>query len=171
MTDAVKEQLIRTAFKYNWLAVDIAVGFFIFAFAFITESTLPKYFKRYLLICVTLISLFVISWVFFGNVYLGALIFRVCLVVLFLLMIKALSSKCSKIDEQLEFVTIKINSDGDVVAAWNKLQKISVEELTPWQKEKYDKHRSYLQKRLDNMNDTERRSGHSCDKQEEDNFE
>ena len=49
-----------------------------------------------------------------------------------------------KNDKQLKYVIKNTESDGNIIKAWERLQKIKTINLTPWQKRQYDKRRLYF---------------------------
>ena len=172
MTDIVKEYLIRFAFGDNWPIAAIIFILSAFILGFIYKHSLPKYFKGCLYVGIVTATAFAESYFFLWSKYsdeykcipLSANAFRVILAAILTISVTILFTKYRKIDHQLKLVMKNTKSGGDKISAWNELQKISVDKLTPWQKKKYDKHRLYLRVYLGNMAGAEQ----ECEKYKDD---
>ena len=159
MTDTVIEHLIRSAFGDNWLIAAIILIFSVSILGFIYKHYLPKCFKGCLFVGIVTATAFAESYFFLWSKYsdeykcipLSANAFRVILAAILTISVTILFTKYRKIDHQLKLVMKNTKSGGDKISAWNELQKISVDRLTPCQKKKYDKHRLYLRVYLGNM--------------------
>ena len=170
MTDIVKEYLIRFAFGDNWHIAAIIFILSAFILGFIYKHSLPKYFKGCLYVGIVTATAFAESYFFLWGKYsdksipLTAEIFRAILAAILPLSVAILFTKYRNIGHQLKLVMKNTKSGGDKISAWNELQKISVDKLTPWKKKKYDKHRLYLRVYLGNMAGAEQ----ECEKYKDD---
>lgn len=185
MMDTVKEYFIKSVFGNNWPIAAIILIFSVSFLRFIYKCSLPKYFKFCVLTSIVAVTAFAesyfFSWDKYGNQYsdrysfaairllaLPCTTIRIVLLIILSLSLAILFPRYRKIDRQLGLAIKDAKSDGDKtgnnITAWNELQKISVEKLTPWQKKKYDKHRLYLRVDLGNMAGAEL----ECEKYKED---
>ena len=155
MNNRVTEEIIKITFGDNWLIAAFVFVVAVSAIRFIRKNNLPKYFRKCLIVCVCAIAALIDSKFFQWNEYLGALrirkVFPLPLLTVIVVTIAIFIYSYMKNDKQLKYVIKNTESDGNIIKAWERLQKIKTINLTPWQKRQYDKRRLYLRVMLGNM--------------------
>lgn len=155
VNNRVTEEIIKITFGDNWLIAAFVFVVAVSAIRFIRKNNLPKYFRKCLIVCVCAIAALIDSKFFQWNEYLGALrirkVFPLLLLTVIVVTIAIFIYSYMKNDKQLKYVIKNTESDGNIIKAWERLQKIKTINLTPWQKRQYDKRRLYLRVMLGNM--------------------
>lgn len=155
MNNRVTEEIIKITFGDNWLIAAFVFVVAVSAIRFIRKNNLPKYFRKCLIVCVCAIAALIDSKFFQWNEYPGALrirkVFPLLLLTVIVVTIAFFFYSYMKNDKQLKYVIKNTESDGNIIKAWERLQKIKTINLTPWQKRQYDKRRLYLRVMLGNM--------------------
>ena len=154
VNNRVTEEIIKITFGDNWLIAAFVFVVAVSAIRFIRKNNLPKYFRKCLIVCVCAIAALIDSKFFQWNEYLGALrirkVFPLLLLTVIVVTIAIFIYSYMKNDKQLKYVIKNTESDGNIIKAWERLQKIKTINLTPWQKRQYDKRRLYLRVMLGN---------------------